>query len=325
MITIDDVRAAAARLDGVANRTPVLTSRTLDERLGARVFLKAEQFQRVGAFKFRGAYNALASLPEAQRRAGVFAFSSGNHAQAVALSARLLGVPATILMPEDAPPLKLAATEGYGAEVVRYDRYEVDREELGRRLASERGLTLVPPYDDPDVIAGQGTATRELLEHATAVAGGLDTIVTPIGGGGLLAGATVVAAASAPHADVVGVEPAVRTVAREALATGTPVTAAIPRTIADGQQTPAIGRLPLEVLLAAGTRVVGISDDAIVRTLRWAYERMKLVLEPSGAAGLAAVLEGAVEVTGRRVGVVLSGGNIDVTAFARLVTDDPPN
>ncbi|MBW3657012.1 MAG: pyridoxal-phosphate dependent enzyme [Actinobacteria bacterium] len=321
MITVDDVRAAADRLDGVAHRTPVVTSRTLDGLVGARVFLKAENLQRVGAFKFRGAYNALAGLPDDQRRAGVFAFSSGNHAQAVALSAHLLGVPATILMPEDAPPLKLAATRGYGAEVVRYDRYEVDREELGRTIASERGLTLVPPYDHPAVIAGQGTATLELLDHATAAAGGLDTVVTPVGGGGLLAGATVVAAALAPDAEVVGVEPEVRTVARDAIATGAPVTAPIPRTIADGQQTPAIGRLPLEVFLRAGTRVVGVPDDAIVRTMRWLFERTKLVVEPSGAAGLAAIMDGRIEVAGRRVGVVLSGGNVDAGAFARLVTD----
>lgn len=324
MIGIDDVRAAAARLDGVAHRTPIVTSRTLDGLVGARVFLKAENLQRVGAFKFRGAYNALASLPEEQRRAGVFAFSSGNHAQAVALSARLLGVPATILMPEDAPPVKLAATEGYGAEVVRYDRYETDREALGRELAAERGLTLVPPYDDAAVIAGQGTATLELLEHAIGVAGGLDTVVTPIGGGGLLAGATVVASALAPDADVVGVEPAVRTVARDALAAGHPVTAAIPRTIADGQQTPAIGHLPLAVFRAAGTRVVGVDDAALVRAMRWMFERTKLVLEPSGAAALAAVMEGAIDVAGRRVGVVLSGGNVDVTRFARLMTGDTP-
>ncbi|MBW3619976.1 MAG: pyridoxal-phosphate dependent enzyme [Actinobacteria bacterium] len=321
MIDIDDVHAAAGRLAGVVHATPVVTSRTLDELVGGRVFLKAENLQRVGAFKFRGAYNALASLPADRRRAGVFAFSSGNHAQAVALSARLLGVPATILMPEDAPALKLAATAGYGAEVVRYDRYAVDREELGQRLASERGLTLIPPYDHEAVIAGQATATLELLRFATDVAGALDTIVTPIGGGGLLAGATVVARALAPAVDVVGVEPQVRTVARDALASGTQVTSAIPRTIADGQQTPAIGHLPLAVLLAGGTRVVGVEDASLVRAMRWAFERTKLVLEPSGAAGLAAVLEGTVEASGRRVGVVLSGGNIDATSFARLVTE----
>lgn len=320
MISIDDVRAAAARVEGVVHRTPVVTSRTLDGLLGARVFLKAENLQRVGAFKFRGAYNALTSLPDDQRRSGVFAFSSGNHAQALALSAQLLGVPATILMPEDAPPLKLAATAAYGAEVVRYDRYEVDREELGHQLAAERGLTLVPPYDDAAVIAGQGTAALELVEHATAVAGGLDVVVAPIGGGGLLAGATVVASALAPDADVIGIEPEVRTVARESLAAGARVTAPIPRTIADGQQTQAIGRLPLEVFLAAGTRVIGIGDDALVRAMRWAFERTKLVLEPSGAAGLAAVLEGGLDLAGRRVGVVLSGGNVDTATFARLVT-----
>jgi threonine dehydratase len=322
VIGLDDVRAAAARLEGVAHRTPVVTSRTLDGIVGARVFLKAENLQRVGAFKFRGAYNALSLLGEDQRRAGVFAFSSGNHAQAVALSARILGVSATILMPEDAPPGKLAATRGYGAEVVLYDRYEADREVLGRELAGERGLTLVRPFDDAAVIAGQGTATLELVEHATTAAGGLDTVVAPIGGGGLLAGAAVVAGALAPEADTVGVEPAVRTVARDALAAGTPVTGPIPRTIADGQQTPAIGVLPLEVLTAAGARVVGVEDAAIVRTMRWAFERLKLVLEPSGASALAAVLAGEVDVAGRRVAIVLSGGNVGADAFSRLVGGD---
>ncbi len=314
MITIDDVRAAASRLAGVAHRTPVVTSRTLDARLGARVFLKAENLQRIGAFKFRGAYNALSVLSEEERRAGVFTFSSGNHAQAVALSAQLLGVSATILMPTDAPANKLAATRGYGAEVITYDRYTEDRQAMGEELAAARGLTLVPPYDHEPVMAGQGTAALELVEDA----GELDVVVAPIGGGGLLSGTSAALAGTYADARVVGVEPQDRTVARDALATGEQVTGPIVRSIADGQQTPSIGRAPLAVLLAHGVEVVGVRDADLVATMTWLFERTKLVVEPSGAAGLAAVLAGAVDVAGARVGIVLSGGNVSAARFAEL-------
>jgi threonine dehydratase len=315
VIGIDDVRAAAARLEGVAHRTPVVTSRTLDAELGARVHLKCENMQRVGAFKFRGAYHALSVLSEADRRRGVFTFSSGNHAQAVALSARILGVPATILMPEDAPATKLAATRGYGAEVVTYDRYAGDREAMGAELATERGATLIPPYDHEPVMAGQGTAVLELLDEV----GELDVVVVPLGGGGLLSGTAAAVAGIRPGAEVYGVEPAGRTVGRDAMATGTPVTAPIVRTIADGQQTPAIGRAPLEVMLAHVTGVVGVTDDEIVTTLRWLLERSKLVVEPSGASALAAIRAGHIDVGGRRVGVVLSGGNVGAARLAELL------
>ena len=315
MITLDDVRAAAGRLDGVAHRTPVFTSTTLDGRVGARVFLKAENLQRIGAFKFRGAYNALSVLSEEQRRTGVFTFSSGNHAQAVALSARLLGTSATILMPEDAPPAKLAATRGYGAEVITYDRYTEDRQAMGEQLAAERGLTLVPPYDHEPVMAGQGTVALELVEEV----GALDTIVAPIGGGGLLSGTAAAVAGLLPDARIVGVEPAERTVAREALASGEQVTRPIVRTIADGQQTPSIGVAPIEVLRHHGASVVGVADPDIVDAMVWLFERMKLVVEPSGATALAAILTGAIDVAGQRVGVILSGGNVSSDRFAELV------
>ncbi len=315
MIDIEDVRAAATRLAGVAHRTPVLRSRLLDEEVGAQVLCKAENLQRVGAFKFRGAYNALSALTDERGATGVFTYSSGNHAQAVALAAQLLGVPATILMPEDAPAGKLAATRGYGATVITYDRYRQDREALGRTLAEDLGLVLIPPYDHAHVMAGQGTSALELLDEV----GELDALVVPVGGGGLLSGCATVAAALAPHTEVWGVEPAVRTTARDALAAGHPVQRPVPRTIADGQQTPNIGRLPFEVIAARATGVVGVEDDTLRRAMAFAFTRMKVVLEPSGAAALAAVLSGAVDVAGRRVGVILSGGNVDPGRFCELL------
>jgi threonine dehydratase len=310
-VTLGDVRDAAARLAGVAHRTPVVTSRTLDARTGASVFLKAENLQRTGAFKFRGAYNAVASLPEEQRSRGVAAFSSGNHAQAVALAARLLEAPAVILMPEDAPAAKLEATRGYGAEVVAYDRWSEDREALGRALAEERGLALIPPFDHPAVMAGQGTAALELLEDA----GDLDVLVTPLGGGGLLSGCAL----AAPEVRVVGVEPEAGDDVRRSLATGEPVTIEVPRTIADGLQTTRVGALPFDVLRAARAEVVTVSDAELVEAMRFLFERVKLVVEPSGAAGVAALLAGRLPAPGARVGVVLSGGNVGAARFAELV------
>lgn len=299
-----DVEAAAGRLDGVAHRTPVLTSRTLDERAGAHVFVKAENLQRSGAFKFRGAYNKLASLDPETRAKGVAAFSSGNHAGAVALAARLLHTKAVILMPTDAPEAKMAATKGYGAEVVTYDRYTQDREQLGRALTAERGLTLVPPYDDPAVIAGQGTAARELLEDVPD----LDAIFVPVGGGGLAAGTCIAAADS--NTAVVGVEPEAGDDTKRSLDAGHRVTIPIPNTIADGQQISTPGELTFAINQPrlAGIELVG--DDELVDAMRFCFDRMKLVTEPSGVCGIAALLQQRHGY--RRVGVILSGGNVDL-------------
>ena len=316
MLTLADVEEAARRLEGIATRTPVLTSRTLDERLGAAVFLKAEPFQRSGAFKFRGAYNRLAQLSEQERRAGVVAFSSGNHAQAVALAARLLDVPATILMPSDAPAAKLAATRGYGADVVLFDRYTEDREALGRAMEAERGLTLVPPFDDERIMAGQGTAALELLADVPD----LDLLVAPVGGGGLLSGCAVVAKAQASPLRVVGVEPASGDDVKRSLESGERVTIAVPQTIADGQQTTAPGVRTFPVLQANVDEIVLVSDDEIVDAMTFCFDRLKLVTEPSGACGVAALLAGQVAVEGRRVGVIVSGGNVGSARFAELVS-----
>jgi threo-3-hydroxy-L-aspartate ammonia-lyase len=312
----EDVRAAAQRLAGVALRTPVLTSRTLDELTGARVFAKAECFQRTGAFKFRGAYNAVASLDPQVRAHGVLAFSSGNHAQAIALAARLHGVPAVIVMPEDAPATKVAATRGYGAELVRYDRYAADREHVGRELAAERGLAIIPPYDHPDVMAGQGTVALELVEQV----GTLDVLVVCVGGGGLISGCATAAAARSPGVRVVGVEPAAGDDVRRSLAAGRRVSVPVPRTIADGQQTTSPGELTFQVIQRLVSDVVLVSDAEIVAAMVFAFERMKVVLEPSGASALAALLAGHVpDVAGRRVGVTLSGGNVGADRFAELI------
>jgi len=309
VIEVADVEAAARRLDGVAHRTPVVTSRTLDSLVGASVFLKAENLQRGGAFKFRGAYNKIASI-----EGDVAAYSSGNHAQAVALAASLLGRTAVILMPEDAPGAKVEATRGYGAEVVTYDRYTADRDALGAALTEERGLTLVRPYDDPLVMAGQGTAALELLEDA----GTLDLIVVPVGGGGLAAGTATVA--SARGVRVVGVEPEAGDDTRRSLECGERVTIDVPRTIADGLQVTAPGTLTFEVNRRLLDGIVTVSDSDLVDAMGFAFDRLKLVLEPSGAAGLAALLTGRVEApAGARVAVVLSGGNVGVARFRELV------
>ncbi len=319
MVGIEDVRAAAERLRGVAHRTPVLTSRTVDERVGATVLAKAECFQRGGAFKFRGAYNAISALDPAVRARGVLAYSSGNHAQAIALAARLHGVPATIVMPEDAPPGKAAATRGYGAELVRYDRYAQSREELGRALATERGLTLIPPYDHPDVVAGQGTVALELVEDA----GPVDVLVVCVGGGGLIAGCATAATALNPATRVVGVEPAAGDDVRQSLLAGSRVTIPVPRTIADGQQTTSPGELNFPIIQRLVSDVVTVTDEEIVAAMVLAFERMKVVLEPSGASALAAVLAGKVDATGQRVGVTLSGGNIGLDRFHQLLAAVP--
>ena len=317
-IGIDDVRAAAGRLEGVAHRTPVLRSRHLDARAGARIHLKAEHLQRIGAFKFRGAYNAIASLPADERARGIVAFSSGNHAQAIACAAGLLDAPATIVMPSDAPQVKLAATLGYGAEVVSYDRYTEDRRSIGERIAGERGATIIPPYDHPAVIAGQGTAALELLEEVAE----LDVLVVPVGGGGLIAGCAIAARAINPRLRVIGVEPQGRRAARDALERGEVVQVEVPRTALDGQQTPEVGHLPLAVMQREIEEVVGVDDLAVLATVRSLAIRMKQVVEPSGASALAAVLDGGIELGGGDIGVIISGGNIAPGALADLLGND---
>ncbi|OEU85046.1 pyridoxal-5'-phosphate-dependent protein [Streptomyces abyssalis] len=318
-VTLEDIRAAAGRLKGAAHRTPVLRSRTLDRLVGAEVHLKCENFQRIGAFKFRGAYNALAQLPPAQLANGVAAYSSGNHAQAVALAARELGSKAVIVMPEDSPRSKMEATADYGAEIVTYDRYTEDREAIGERLAQDRGLALVPPYDHPHIIAGQGTAALELLEET----GELDALVVPVGGGGLAAGSATAAKALYPHIQVIGVEPEAGDDTRRSLAAGRRVSLdAVPRTIADGQGAVTPGELTFSLnrrLLAA---VELVSDEEIRAAMRLAFERLKVVIEPSGATGLAALLAGRIDPVPARVGVVISGGNVGVRRFLELMEGD---
>jgi threonine dehydratase len=313
--TYADVVAAAARLDGHAHRTPVLRSRLCDALLGAEVVFKCESFQRSGAFKFRGAYSALSRFTPAQRRAGVVAFSSGNHAQAIALSAQLLGMPATIVMPHDSPAIKLAATRGYGAEVVIYDRFTEDREAIGRRLAGERGMTLIPPFDHPDVIAGQGTATRELIEEV----GALDYLFVPMGGGGLVSGAALAARALSPGCRVYAVEPEAGNDGQQSFRAGAIVHIATPRTIADGAQTQHLGELTFAIIRRELAGVLTASDDQLVEAMRWFAERMKIVVEPTGCLAAAAVMRGAYPCEGKRVGVVISGGNVDPAAFARFL------
>jgi threo-3-hydroxy-L-aspartate ammonia-lyase len=314
VIELDDVRRAAARLDGVAHRTPLIRSRTLDERTGAQVRLKPENLQRVGAFKFRGAYNTVASLPPDERARGVTAASSGNHAQALSLAAALHDARATILMPADAPASKVAATEGYGARIVRYDRYSDDRDALTRELAEREGLTIVPPYDDERVMAGQGTAALELVEDG----GELDLLLVPVGGGGLISGSATAATALCPGCRVVGVEPEVGDDTKRSLAAGERVVVPVQRTIADGQQLETPGERTFPVIRERVAAIATVSDAEIVDAMRFAFERLKLVLEPSGASALAALLAGKVEASGRRTGVILSGGNVDVARFREL-------
>ncbi|MEV6266496.1 pyridoxal-phosphate dependent enzyme [Kribbella sp. NPDC051936] len=314
-LSLTDVRAAADRLAGVAHRTPVLTSRTLDELVGARVFLKAENFQRIGAFKFRGAYNAISKLSPEQLATGVAAYSSGNHAQAVALAARLAGTSAVILMPEDAPPTKLAATRGYGAEVVTYDRYTQDRTALAHELAAERGRPLIPPYDHPDVMAGQGTVALELIEEV----GHLGALLVPVGGGGLMAGCATAATLMSPGIRMIGVEPTAGDDHVRSLAAGERVEIAVPRTIADGQAVSAPGELTFAVNKRLVEAFELVSDEEIVAAMAFAFERLKIVLEPSGASALAALLAGRIHGLPERVGVVLSGGNVGLERFHELL------
>ena len=313
--TYEDVVAAAGRIAGHAHRTPVLTSRTADEELGAQVFFKAENMQRMGAFKFRGAFNALSRFSEAQRKAGVVAFSSGNHAQAIALSAREMGIPATIIMPEDAPASKVAATRGYGGNVVTYDRYKEDREAIGRKLAEEQGLTLIPPYDHADVIAGQGTAARELFEEV----GELDYFFVCLGGGGLLSGSALATRALSPRCKLYGVEPEAGNDGQQSFRSGAIVHIDTPKTIADGAQTQHLGTLTFPIIRRDVDDILTVSDAELVEAMRFFAARMKIVVEPTGCLGFAAARRMKDDLRGKRVGVLISGGNVDIGRFAALL------
>jgi len=313
--TYDEVVQAAERIAGAAHRTPVLTSRTVNEEFGAEVFFKCENMQRMGAFKFRGGYNALARFSPEQRRAGVVAFSSGNHAQAIALSARLLEIPATIIMPEDAPAAKVAATRGYGATVVTYDRYTEDREQIGRALAERDGLTLIPPYDHADVIAGQGTAAKELFDEV----GPLDAFFVCLGGGGLLSGSALATRALSPGCLLYGVEPEAGNDGQQSFRTGQIVHIDTPRTIADGAQTQHLGQLTFPIIQRDVDDILTASDDELVACMRFFAERMKIVVEPTGCLGFAAARKMKDSLRGKRIGVLVSGGNIDLARFASLV------
>jgi threonine dehydratase len=313
--TYDDVTAAAGRIAGHAHRTPVLTSRTANQQLGAQVFFKAENLQRMGAFKFRGAYNALARFDAGQRRAGVVAFSSGNHAQAIALSAQLLGIPATIVMPLDAPAAKVAATKGYGATVVTYDRYTEDREQIGRELAARDGLTLIPPYDHADVIAGQGTAAKELFEEV----GELDYLFVCLGGGGLLSGSALATRALSPATRLYGVEPEAGNDGQRSFHSGSIVHIDTPQTIADGAQTQHLGHLTFPIIRRDVDDILTVSDSQLVDEMRFFAARMKLIVEPTGCLGFAAARAMQDRLQGSKVGIIISGGNVDLPRFAELL------
>jgi threonine dehydratase len=318
-ISYADVAAAATTLSGIASRTPVLTSRQVDEHTGARVYFKCENFQRVGAFKFRGAYNALSRLSEGQRQSGVVAFSSGNHAQAVALAARLLGLHATIVMPFDAPPAKLAATRNYGAQVVLYDRLKEDREALAQRLIAERGGTLIAPFDNADVIAGQGTVAKELIEEV----GALDYLFVCVGGGGLISGCALAAAELSPGCKVIGVEPEAGNDAQQSLRSGRIVRIPVPQTIADGAQTPALGHLTFPIMRRLVADIVTVSDAQLREQMRLFATRMKIIVEPTGCLAAAAVMNRLLPLQGQRVGVVVSGGNVDPAMLCSSLAGEP--
>ncbi|KVQ81576.1 serine dehydratase [Burkholderia multivorans] len=317
--SFDDVAAAAARIAGHAHRTPVMTSRTVDDALGAQVFFKCENLQRMGAFKFRGAFNALSRFDAEQRRRGVVAFSSGNHAQAIALSARMLGIPATIVMPQDAPAAKIAATRGYGGTVITYDRYTEDREQIGRELAERDGLTLIPPYDHPDVIAGQGTAAMELLDEV----GPLDAVFTPLGGGGLLSGTALATRALSPNARLYGVEPEAGNDGQQSFHSGAIVHIDTPRTIADGAQTQHLGNITFPIIRRDVDDILTATDDELVDCMRLFAARMKIVVEPTGCLSFAGARRMKDELKGKRVGIVISGGNVDLGAFSALLASRP--
>ena len=313
--TFQDVISASNRIEGHAHRTPVITSRTVNEEFGAEVFFKCENLQRMGAFKFRGAFNALSKFDEAQRKAGVVAFSSGNHAQAIALSAKLLGIPATIIMPHDAPAMKVAATKGYGGNVVIYDRYKEDREQIGKTLAEQHGMTLIPPYDHPDVIAGQGTAVKELIEEV----GELDALFVPLGGGGLLAGSALSMRALSPDCRLYGVEPEAGNDGQQSFRSGSIVHIETPKTIADGAQTQHLGNYTFPIICRDVDDILTVTDAQLIDCMSFAASRLKLVIEPTGCLGFAAAKQMKSKLQGKRVGIVISGGNVDMTQFCRLL------
>jgi threo-3-hydroxy-L-aspartate ammonia-lyase len=317
-VTFGDVEAAHERIRAHAHRTPVLSSATVNALTGASVFFKPENLQRMGAFKFRGAYNALSQLSPEEKRRGVVAFSSGNHAQAVALAGRLLGIPAAIVMPEDAPRVKLEATRGYGAEVVTYGRSE-SREDVAKKLSSDKGLALIPPFDHPHVVAGQGTAAKELIEDA----GPLDMLLVPCGGGGLLSGCAVAARHLNPDCRVIGVEPAAGDDATRSFKTGTLQVIAVPDTIADGARTTSLGKITFPLVMRYVDDMLTVGDQELLKSMFFLWERMKVVVEPTGALAACALLEKKVEATGKRVGVVLSGGNVDLAWAARMLQPGP--
>ena len=317
--TFDDVLAAAARLEGVAHKTPVLRSRTLDDRLQAEVYVKCENLQRMGAFKFRGGFNALAKLSETQRSAGVVAYSSGNHAQAVALSAQILQIPATIFMPHDASPAKLAATQGYGAKVIGYDRYSEDASALATALSHSQGLTFIPPFDHPDVLSGQGTAALELFKEV----GKLDTLFVCLGGGGLLSGSALATKALSPSCQLVGVEPEAGNDVQQSFRKGERVKIATPVTIADGAQTPMVGAITFEIIKALVDDIHTVTDAQLVESMRFYAERMKMIVEPTGCLSLAAAIQAGDSLKGKKVGLIVSGGNIDMARFSQLMTAYP--
>jgi threo-3-hydroxy-L-aspartate ammonia-lyase len=313
--TYMDVAAAAKRIEGKAKRTPVMTSRTVNEETGAEVFFKCENYQRMGAFKFRGAMNALSKFDERQRAAGVITFSSGNHAQAIALSAKLLGIPATIIMPLDAPAAKVAATKGYGGNVVTYDRYTEDREAIGRDIAEKHGMTLIPPYDHPDVIAGQGTAAKELIEEV----GSLDALFVCLGGGGLLAGSALATRELAPDCQIYGVEPEAGNDGQQSFRSGSIVHIETPKTIADGAQTQHLGQYTFAIIKRDVNDILTATDDQLVACMRFFAERMKMVVEPTGCLGFAALREMKNGLQGKRVGVIVSGGNVDMERYSAFL------
>jgi threonine dehydratase len=313
--TFDDVLAACERIQGHAHRTPVMTSRTANDMFGAEIFFKCENLQRMGAFKFRGAFNALSQFDAQQQRAGVVAFSSGNHAQAVALSARLLGIPATIVMPHDAPVAKVAATKSYGGKLVFYDRYKEDREQITRALAQKHGLTLIPPYDHPDVIAGQGTAAKELLDEV----GTLDAFFVCLGGGGLLAGSALATRALSPNCKLYGVEPEAGNDGQQSFRSGAIVHIETPNTIADGAQTQHLGNFTFPIIRRHVEDILTVTDAQLVDGMRFFAERMKLVVEPTGCLGFAAAHKMRAQLQGKRVGVLISGGNVDIERYCALL------
>ncbi len=314
-VVFADLEAAARRIEGQAHRTPVLTSSTIDRKTGGSVFFKCENFQRAGAFKFRGAFNALSKLSEAERRRGVLTFSSGNHAQAIALSGRLLSVPTVVVMPNDAPEVKVRATREYGAEVVLYDKHETTREALGKKISDERGLVTIPPYDHADVIAGQGTAALELFQET----GPLDYFFVCVGGGGLLSGCAAAAATLSPNCRVIGVEPEAGDDATRSFKTKTLQTVTNPETIADGARTPSLGKLTFPMVMALVHDMMTVSDRELATTMFYLWERMKIVVEPTGALAAAAALSGRVDLRGKRAGILVSGGNVDMAAIPKLL------